>query len=108
MKNARPSKAESSAKGHRHGKDMSTAAQRLRILEHLRAGPQTTYSLRARGVSHPAMRIKELIGEGYQITSDPVTAVDSDGFMHRGVALYSLIGEPDTCDLFSGLEVAHV
>jgi Helix-turn-helix domain len=64
---------------------------------------------RARGISHPATRIKELDGEGYQITtSDPMTAVDSDGFMHRGVALYSLVGEPDTCDFFSGLEVAHV
>lgn len=88
--------------------DMSSAAQRKRILEYLRAGPQTTYSLRARGISHPAMRIKELIGDGYLIDSSPVTAIDSDGFAHCGVALYSLYGEPATRDLFDDLEVAHV
>ncbi|OTP67330.1 hypothetical protein PAMC26510_31675 [Caballeronia sordidicola] len=48
----------------------------------------------------------ELISLGYQIISYRVTAVDSDGYMHRGVAMYELVGEPDTRDLFSNLEVA--
>ncbi|CAN7235747.1 helix-turn-helix domain-containing protein [Caballeronia sp. LjRoot34] len=89
--------------------DMSSAAQRKRVLEYLRASPQTTYSLRAHGISHPAQRVRELIVmDGYLIDSSPVTAIDSDGFMHRGVALYSLYGEPATRDLFEDLEVAHV
>lgn len=73
-----------------HDKDMSASAQRRRVLEHLRGAPQTTYSLRARGISHPAQRVLELIRLGHQITSHLVTAVDSDGFMHRGVAQYIL------------------
>ncbi|QIN60898.1 Helix-turn-helix domain protein [Caballeronia sp. SBC1] len=86
--------------------DMSSAAQRKRVLEYLRASPQTTYSLRAHGISHPAQRVRELICiDGYLINSDPVVAVDSDGYRHSRVALYSLGGEPDTRDLFD-LEVA--
>jgi hypothetical protein len=89
--------------------DMSSAAQRKRVLEYLRASPQTTYSLRAHGISHPAQRVRELICiDGYLINSDPVVAVDSDGYRHSRVALYSLGGEPDTRDLFADLEVAHV
>lgn len=93
----------------RKEQDMSAQAQRKRVLEYLRASPQTTYSLRAHGISHPAQRVRELIVmDGYLIDSSPVTAIDSDGFMHRGVALYSLGGEPDTRDFFADLEVAHV
>ncbi|MFL9890208.1 helix-turn-helix domain-containing protein [Paraburkholderia sp. RL17-381-BIF-C] len=70
--------------------NMGTAAQRVRVVEALRGGPQTTYSLRARGVSHPAMRIKELVALGHAIASSRVTAIDSDGFSHNGVAMYEL------------------
>jgi len=84
-------------------KDMSASAQRKRVLEYLRASPQTTYSLRARGISHPAQRVRELIGLGHLILSHPVTAVDSDGFMHSRVARYSLDHEPDLVD---AMEVA--
>lgn len=80
-------------------KDMSAAAQRQRVVSYLRAGSQTTYSLRKRGISHPAMRVKELIARGYVIDSSPVTAIDSDGYAHNRVALYTLIAEP---------EIAHV
>ena len=76
-------------------KDMSVSAQRRRVLEYLRASPQTTYSLRARGISHPAQRIKELIAMGHQISMSPVSAVDSDGFLHCRVARYCLDGEPE-------------
>jgi Helix-turn-helix domain len=87
--------------------DMSASAQRKRVLEFLRASPQTTYSLRSRGISHPAQRVRELILiDGYLINSNPVVAVDSDGYRHCRVALYSLGGEPDTRDMFADLEVA--
>ena len=79
-------------------RDMSAAAQRLRVLEYLRASPQTTYSLRARGISHPAQRVKELIALGHRIDSHPVTAVDSDGYLHSRVARYSLGLELDLVD----------
>lgn len=86
-------------------KDMSAAAQRKRVLEHLRAGNQTTYSLRKRGISHPAARVRELIALGHRITSSPVTAYDSDGYEHRNVALYSLAGE---LELVDAPEAEHV
>jgi len=84
-----------------NSKDMSASAQRKRVLEYLRAAAQTTYSLRKHGISHPAARIRELIALGHQITSHPVTAIDSDGFMHRNVARYCLEGE-------LALEAEHV
>ena len=71
-------------------KATSTVLQRQRALELLKIAPQTTYSLRRKGISHPAQRLKELIRNGYLITSTRVTAVDSDGYTHVGVALYSL------------------
>ncbi|WP_322043108.1 helix-turn-helix domain-containing protein [Paraburkholderia sp. J67] len=70
--------------------NMSAAAQRIRVIEALRVGPMSTYALRARGISHPAMRVKELIALGHAITSSRVSAVDSDGYTHNGVALYEL------------------
>jgi hypothetical protein len=73
--------------------DMSLSAQRHRVLAYLRASPQTTYNLRAHGISHPAQRVRELIALGFHITMHPVTAIDSDGFEHRNVAMYWLPGE---------------
>lgn len=107
-KNAAPKKTtgNESKPTVRKEQDMSATAQRARVLEFLRASPQTTYSLRAHGISHPAQRVRELICiDGYLINSDPVVAVDSDGYRHSRVALYSLGGEPDTRDLFD-MEVA--
>jgi hypothetical protein len=83
----------------RNDRDMSTAAQRKRVLEYLMACPQTTYSLRARGISHPAQRVRELILAGNRISSHPVTAVDSDGYLHARVARYSIEREFDLVDL---------
>ncbi|NIF69599.1 hypothetical protein F3J16_05240 [Burkholderia sp. Ap-962] len=71
-------------------RDMSAAAQRARVLEFLRAAPQTTYSLRRRGISHPSARVRELVAAGHEISATLVSAVDSDGFLHRGVARYCL------------------
>lgn len=81
-----------------NNRDMTASAQRQRVLEYLRASPQTTYSLRAKGISHPAQRVRELINLGHQITSHRVTAVDSDGYAHCLVARYSLEGELELVD----------
>ncbi|MEM5419628.1 helix-turn-helix domain-containing protein [Paraburkholderia ferrariae] len=81
-------------------RDMSAAAQCKRVLEYLKADGQTTYSLRAKGISHPAQRVKELIKLGYRIYSHRVSAVDSDGFLHANVARYSLSDrEADLVDM---------
>ncbi|MDR6377316.1 helix-turn-helix domain-containing protein [Paraburkholderia caledonica] len=81
-------------------RDMSAAAQCKRVLEYLKADGQTTYSLRAKGISHPAQRVKELIRLGYRICSHRVSAVDSDGFLHANVARYALIDrELDLVDM---------
>ncbi|KWT83878.1 hypothetical protein APY03_4433 [Variovorax sp. WDL1] len=47
------------------------------------------------GISHPAGRVLDLQERGYVLESARVASVDSDGFTHRGVALYSLIAEPE-------------
>jgi hypothetical protein len=60
-------------------RDMSSDAQRKRVLDYIRS-PKTTYNLRALGISHPAARIRELMALGYRIRVERVTAVDSDGF----------------------------
>jgi hypothetical protein len=69
----------------------ATLTQRERALELLKISPQTTYGLRQKGISHPAQRLKELIADGHLITSSRVNAVDSDGYVHVGVAMYSLV-----------------
>lgn len=95
-----PATKPTSAKTKANDKDMSRAAQCRRVLEYLKADGQTTYSLRSRGISHPAQRVKELIELGYRIYSHRVTAVDSDGFSHHGVARYQFMErEPDLVDL---------
>jgi hypothetical protein len=79
--------------------DMSINAQCKRVLELLRSGPQTTYSLRAHGISHPAQRIIDLEDQGFCFDSGRVSAVDSDGYLHRGVAIYALAErQPDLVD----------
>lgn len=71
-------------------KATSGAAQRLRILEALRAGPKTSFELRRRGIYQHSVRVFELRRAGYSITTTRVTLFDHDGFEHRGCALYSL------------------
>jgi hypothetical protein len=71
-------------------KSSNTETQRARALELLKVSPQTTYTLRSKGLSHCAARIMELRLRGRRIDTSRVTAVDSDGYTHVGVALYSL------------------
>lgn len=79
----------------RESKSSATEVQLAKLLARLRMRPHHTYELRRCGISHPAGRILNLQELGYQVRSDRVTSVDSDGFEHRGVALYSLISEPE-------------
>lgn len=82
-------------KVQRESKSVSTAVQLAKLLARLRARPHHTYELRQCGISHPAGRVLNLIEQGYAIESARVTSTDPDGFTHHGVALYSLIGEPE-------------
>ncbi|KVZ56563.1 hypothetical protein WL21_06575 [Burkholderia ubonensis] len=74
--------------------DNSATAQRRITLALLKRGPRSTYELRRHGISHPAARVGELIADGHNITSARITGVDSDGFLHRNIALYELLSEP--------------
>lgn len=72
----------------------STEAQREKLLALLRVSPQTTYSLRKHGLAQCAARVWGLRKEGFTIVTEKVTAIDSDGFSHVGVARYRLTSEP--------------
>lgn len=73
----------------------ATEAQIERLIEMLRARPHHTHELRKFGISHPAGRVQNLEEMGFVIESTRITTIDSDGFPHINVALYSLISEPD-------------
>ena len=75
-------------------KSTATEAQLDRLLILLRLRPHHTHELRSKGISHPAGRVLNLIERGCVIDSDRITSVDSDGFQHVGVALYTLVSEP--------------
>ncbi len=74
----------------------ATAAQIQRALELLRVHARHTYEFRALGISHPAARIKDLIALGYDIQSSRIVTVDSEAYLHRNVALYCLLSEPES------------
>ena len=94
-KNARQAEAVTSAHHSSNPTDLSTSAQRLRLLEALRSGPVDTFQ--ARGVLNimmPATRIKELRVSGFEILTIRARLPDAAGVEHSGVARYILIGEP--------------
>lgn len=86
--------------------NMSLDALRKLVLDSLRNGPKHTYWFRQQGCSHPAARVMELVKMGFPIRSSRITATDSDGFTHHGVAMYELVGDRPQADLFSDLEAA--
>lgn len=89
MKNERPTKRNS------NGRSTTRLAQIKRLYKALRLRPHHTYELRKMGISHPAGRVQDLEEDGYVISSDRINTVDSDGFLHTGVALYSIVSEPE-------------
>lgn len=92
QESAAPQKAHADSKAIR-SRSTSTEAQIARILALLRAGPQTTYSLRKHGLAQCAARIWDLRAMGHIIVTERVTAYDSDGYAHVGVARYTLVQE---------------
>lgn len=71
----------------------STKTQLAKLLLLLRQGPQTTYTLRKHGIAQCAARIFHLRALGHVITTEKVSAVDSDGYEHARVARYCLVKE---------------
>lgn len=72
--------------------DTSTAAQRQRLLTHLRHDSIDTITARRRlNIMHPAMRVKELRNEGHDIVTVRVGRYDDQGRAHHNVALYTLM-----------------
>lgn len=69
----------------------ATEAQIARLATLLQLGPRHTHELRALGISHPAARIMDLQKRGWNIISERIPTIDSDGFPHARVALYTLI-----------------
>lgn len=80
---------------HKHPAHSTAAeAQRARVLVALRVSPKTSYDLRRLGIYQAPARILELRRRGYRISTDLVPLVDADGYTHQGVALYTLLDEP--------------
>ncbi len=79
-----------------NAKSTATDAQRRRILDMLRTGPKTTLDFRRAGIMQSQTRVHELRKRGYDLpTTGRVTIADDEGYMHVGVALYELLGEPE-------------
>lgn len=78
---------------------LSREGQNAAALDVMRRRPVNTFELRRMGMASPAARIQDLEAMGYVIASDRVVAVDSDGFSHHGVALYTLLAEPEVVEV---------
>ena len=73
--------------------DTSTAAQRLRLLAHLRhEAIDTITARRDLNVMMPAARVKELRWAGHNIQTRLVDRFDDQGRKHPRVAIYTLMG----------------
>jgi len=87
--------AEAAQISNQSSNDNSASTQRARVIQALRTGPKTTIELRRDwGVMQPAARVFELKARGYIIVTTPVSAHTDDGALHRGVARYVLLSEP--------------
>jgi hypothetical protein len=61
----------------------------------LRTGPRSTLDFRRAGIMQSQTRIFELRARGYILpTVARVTVADDEGYLHSGVAVYELHGEP--------------
>jgi len=68
----------------------TAAAQRQRILEHLRCSTLTTLQAREQlDIMHPAMRVLELKRHGFDIETEWTTEYSAGGSKHR-IAKYVL------------------
>ena len=80
--------------------DNSTIGQRATIKACLREGPHSTLEFRAvYGICSPAARIQELRKAGYEISTHFITETDQAGVTHKGIAVYTLLSEPNSADI---------
>ncbi len=78
--------------------DLSANAQRRRLLDALRCGKVSTLEARRNlDILHPAMRVRELRLDGYDIQTVRVSADTGFGVKHS-VARYVLMAEPQGGD----------
>ena len=78
--------------------DLSAEAQRKRLLDALRCDSISTLEARRNlDILHPAMRIRELRLDGYDIQTVRISADTGFGIKHR-VARYVLIAAPQGGD----------
>lgn len=56
--------------------------------------PHTSDELHAIGIYEPRSRIAQLRKAGYAVSTVLIAIVDRDGFLRKGVALYTLEGVP--------------
>ena len=96
-RNAAPAKTLTKHTAKFSSRSTATEAQIQRLLGLIAIRPHHTHELRRFGISHPAGRVQNLESRGYVIDSARITTIDSDGYAHRGVALYKLIGVPKGC-----------
>lgn len=80
-------------------KSTATKAQIERLISLISIRPRHTHELRQLGISHPAGRIDDLEKQGFVFDTGRITTVDSDGYPHRGVALYTLVSSPTITQL---------
>lgn len=81
----------------------ATEEQRRRIIAMLRTGPRSTLDFRRVGIMQSQTRVHELRRKGYDLpTVARLTIADDEGYLHNGVALYELLGEPDLAALAMG------
>lgn len=78
-------------------KSNTAAAQRRRVLEHLKYSTLTTLQARSMGIMHPAARCMELRRQGHEITTEWVNEYCPGGVRHR-VAKYSLKRDENEVD----------
>ena len=85
---------------HKQFPSMSTTgqAQMERILEALQRRPHSSYELRRLGCYQCPTRVHALRQAGHPIFTSRITLVDQDGYSHKGVALYSLLGRPEDAE----------
>ena len=72
----------------------STASQRALIKTLLRERSYSRLELRAKGICSPAPRLMELKTKCYEIITSTRTVIDQSGIKHNGIAVYSLLSEP--------------
>jgi hypothetical protein len=73
-------------------KSTATAAQNERIMLALKAGPKTTDDLRSMGCYQSAARIHYLRRAGYKIDTQLFNGISADGYAHKRMARYTLLG----------------